>query len=44
MPPHRKILTRFWEKIDRSGECWLWTGKTMAWGYGRFYPHPGQYV
>lgn len=19
---------RFWEKVDRSGECWLWTGQT----------------
>lgn len=24
---------RFWRKVDRSGECWLWTGSTAN-GYG----------
>ncbi len=27
---------RFWVKVDKSGECWLWTAYTDAWGYGRF--------
>ena len=27
---------RFWIKVDRSGDCWLWTGITSAKGYGRF--------
>lgn len=26
---------RFWSKVDRSGECWLWTAYTFD-GYGRF--------
>ena len=26
---------RFWAKVDRSGECWLWTAATAN-GYGRF--------
>jgi len=25
--------SRFWPKVDKSGECWLWTGATTA-GYG----------
>lgn len=27
---------RFWSKVDRSGECWLWLGYQMPRGYGRF--------
>ena len=26
----------FWRKVDRSGDCWLWTGSKMAGGYGLF--------
>ncbi len=25
----------FWAKVDRSGECWIWTGTRSATGYGR---------
>lgn len=25
----------FWQRVDKSGDCWLWTGKTQANGYGR---------
>ena len=33
---------RFWAKVDRSGDCWLWTGSTNTRnGYGRF---SGQYA
>ena len=39
-----KITTpeSFWEKTDRSGDCWLWTGHVDKHGYGRyktFYAH-----
>jgi len=28
---------RFWEKVDKSGDCWVWTGnKTGNMGYGVF--------
>ena len=27
---------RFWAKVDRSGECWLWTAHVGRWGYGQF--------
>lgn len=28
---------RFWSKVDKSGECWTWTGATNHAGYGRRY-------
>jgi hypothetical protein len=27
---------RFWEKVDKSGECWIWTGCKDKDGYGFF--------
>lgn len=29
----RPLAERFWEKVDKSGECWLWTG-ALNHGYG----------
>jgi hypothetical protein len=26
---------RFWRKVDKSGECWLWTGADNGVGYGK---------
>ncbi len=31
----RPLEERFWEKVDASGECWLWLGCTTPLGYGR---------
>ena len=28
---------RFWSKVDKSGECWLWTAATDRKGYGRIW-------
>lgn len=28
----RPACVRFWEKVDRSGDCWLWTGSRSAKG------------
>lgn len=28
---------RFWAKVDKAGECWLWTAATDADGYGKFW-------
>ncbi|RBY82659.1 HNH endonuclease signature motif containing protein [Blastococcus sp. TF02A-26] len=28
------LPSRFWAKVDRSGECWLWTGAVTSAGYG----------
>ena len=30
-------ITRFWSKVDRSGDCWLWTGGKTVVGYGLYY-------
>jgi hypothetical protein len=30
------IAERFWSKVDKSGDCWMWTGKPMNKGYGIF--------
>lgn len=28
---------RFWNRVDKSGECWVWTGTKNRAGYGTFY-------
>ena len=30
---------RFWRKVDKSGDCWLWTATTIGQGYGQFWFH-----
>lgn len=41
-----KDVARFWAKVDKTGECWLWTGACNSGGYGtlvrqgkKFYAH-----
>jgi hypothetical protein len=29
----RPVWDRFWEKVDTTGDCWLWTAHTVG-GYG----------
>lgn len=31
------IDVRFWEKVDKTPTCWLWTGSTDTSGYGSFW-------
>ena len=31
------VETRFWSKVDKSGECWTWTAGLDSHGYGRFH-------
>jgi hypothetical protein len=35
MPRQYTPEERFWSKVDKSGECWLWTAYTSR-GYGQF--------
>lgn len=34
----------FWQKVDRSGACWIWKGAGNSAGYGRFRPVSGVLV
>jgi hypothetical protein len=34
----RPVEERFWEKVDTSGDCWLWKAGISHQGYGRFSP------
>ena len=35
----RRLAAHFWVKVDKSGDCWLWTGTQTAGGYGRLSFH-----
>jgi hypothetical protein len=32
--PPRSVADRFWEKVDKSGDCWEWTATIDKSGYG----------
>jgi len=32
-------MKRFWSKVDKSGECWLWLAAKNRKGYGIFWHH-----
>ena len=34
---YRDPVERFWEKVDKSGDCWLWTACLTRGGYGCFH-------
>lgn len=34
---NRSLSDRFWAKVDKSGNCWIWKGALMPQGYGGFY-------
>lgn len=34
--PHGRPEDRFWAKVDRSGDCWMWTAGRDRNGYGVF--------
>jgi hypothetical protein len=36
------LVERFWKRVDKSGDCWLWTGGKHDFGYGIF--SPGRYT
>lgn len=33
--PRDDHARRFWAKVDRRGDCWVWTGTKGRGGYGR---------
>lgn len=36
LPPKPTLEERFWEKVDKSGDCWIWTRTLNSSGYGDF--------
>lgn len=36
MPVRGSVAGRFWSKVDKSGDCWLWTAFVHPLGYGLF--------
>ncbi len=32
-----KLEERFWAKVHKGSNCWLWTGSKDSWGYGTFW-------
>lgn len=35
-------MAKFWERVDKRGDCWLWTGAINNHGYGNV-SHQGKY-
>ena len=33
----RALIKRFWSKVDKSGDCWLWTASGQPRGYRQFW-------
>lgn len=36
MPKHMSYEQRFFEKVNKTSSCWLWTGALTGNGYGSF--------
>lgn len=34
--PSLSLSERLWSRVDKSGECWLWTANRNSHGYGTF--------
>jgi hypothetical protein len=30
-----EVVARFWSRVNRTGNCWLWTASTISTGYGQ---------
>src|SRR3989442_111886 len=37
-------VSRFWAKVDKSSDCWIWTGALSQRGYGEFSVLSGSWV
>ncbi|CAL9647293.1 HNH endonuclease signature motif containing protein [Streptomyces sp. enrichment culture] len=33
---NQETIARFWTKVNKAGDCWVWTSATDKDGYGRF--------
>lgn len=39
--PNGSFTSRFLAKVNKTGECWLWTGATTSAGYGHMWDGEG---
>ena len=37
MSRYQTLSERFWAKVNRDGDCWMWTGTLNHKGYGQFW-------
>lgn len=37
----KTVEERFWSKVDKTGDCWLWTASCYSSGYGQFWRDGG---
>jgi hypothetical protein len=37
--PIKDLVTHVWQRLDRSGRCWVWTGGRQGRGYGQLTVH-----
>lgn len=37
MSKYMPVIDRFWQKVDTTGDCWMWTGSLNGKGYGVFW-------
>jgi hypothetical protein len=37
LPAIDSAAVRLWRRVDRTGDCWLWTGRVEANGYGKIW-------
>lgn len=41
----KTVEERFWSKVDKTGDCWIWTASCFPTGYGQFNDgRPGVYA
>ena len=44
MPAYRPEKERFFDKVNKTETCWLWTGSTNHKGYGQFAKYQGKHI
>lgn len=42
--PQQSPEDRFWSKVDKGGDCWVWTAGRIKRGYGRFRMYGRRYL
>lgn len=44
LPPKPSLQERFWQRVQKTDDCWLWLGGADGHGYGQFYIGDGKTV